>query len=517
MTEFVHVYNEGGGIRNVSAGAGPTAIASNANLAAALAETGANYFTESIWQPPVQPTFRDSSFFSGWSATAESIISELWEPIRAANPSYCTRALLGPDSSGLYNVWKYVFTPERYDRTIVLIGAVHGLELTGSFCLYLLMKQVIEQYTTHANLAFLRQNCRIVIIPVANPWGVNQATRQRNNSNDVDINRNADYRWGNFTEVPPYNKGSAPWSELESQYIRDTILAYPDITAFVDCHNTTNPSGYQLYAFASAHEGVPMRIGRRVIDGIQMLSPSSDGLISSIDTPQIQCWAAKNGINAMTLEWNDGVSGNNMWTAADMTLALRWKGNMIMQLAAAQTAKHVSKLSPRSWVLVWRTGVDSWTFASATYAEVLAMQKTLDINASGILTVSGSITISSASAAEIAYVTPRLSQPNTEFFVGSTPNADWEKYGKVVDSADRVSIPFTASIPVFQTDNPASYPVVGLYVKTGAGQTIIVQRYTMNVVFTPTDASARCEHYSATGNLAAGVNAMVRKFPTVAT
>ena len=33
MTEFVHVYNRGGGIRNVSVGEGPTAIASQANLA----------------------------------------------------------------------------------------------------------------------------------------------------------------------------------------------------------------------------------------------------------------------------------------------------------------------------------------------------------------------------------------------------------------------------------------------------------------------------------------------------
>lgn len=33
MTEFVHVYSEGGGIRNVSVGQGPTAVASNANLA----------------------------------------------------------------------------------------------------------------------------------------------------------------------------------------------------------------------------------------------------------------------------------------------------------------------------------------------------------------------------------------------------------------------------------------------------------------------------------------------------
>jgi len=40
MTEFVHVYNEGGGIRNVSVGAGPTAIASQANLATQLAEIG---------------------------------------------------------------------------------------------------------------------------------------------------------------------------------------------------------------------------------------------------------------------------------------------------------------------------------------------------------------------------------------------------------------------------------------------------------------------------------------------
>lgn len=40
MTEFVHVYNLGGGIRNVSVGDGPTAIASQANIAAQLSAIG---------------------------------------------------------------------------------------------------------------------------------------------------------------------------------------------------------------------------------------------------------------------------------------------------------------------------------------------------------------------------------------------------------------------------------------------------------------------------------------------
>ena len=41
MTEFVHVYSEGGGIRNVSVGEGPLAVASNANLSAELAAISA--------------------------------------------------------------------------------------------------------------------------------------------------------------------------------------------------------------------------------------------------------------------------------------------------------------------------------------------------------------------------------------------------------------------------------------------------------------------------------------------
>lgn len=45
MTEFVHVYNEGNGIRNVPVGEGPLAIASNTNLAAELAAL--NYQTPS--------------------------------------------------------------------------------------------------------------------------------------------------------------------------------------------------------------------------------------------------------------------------------------------------------------------------------------------------------------------------------------------------------------------------------------------------------------------------------------
>ena len=39
-------------------------------------------------------------------------------------PNYVTKTTLGKDSSKLYNIYKYEFTPKEYDRTIVLLSNV---------------------------------------------------------------------------------------------------------------------------------------------------------------------------------------------------------------------------------------------------------------------------------------------------------------------------------------------------------------------------------------------------------
>ena len=64
MAEFVHVYSEGGGIRNVSVGEGPTAVASNANLATELAAIGVS---DSRYRP--KAVLSDSKYSGVWTTS----------------------------------------------------------------------------------------------------------------------------------------------------------------------------------------------------------------------------------------------------------------------------------------------------------------------------------------------------------------------------------------------------------------------------------------------------------------
>lgn len=486
------------------------------NLAAELADIGVSRTTNGMWQPPAQPSFLPGGVLNASAATAEQFISTLWEPLRAANPSYITRTLLGKDQSGLYDIWRYEFTPQTYDKTIILLGSVHGLEVTGQIGLYLLMKQVIENTASHANLMYLRSACRIIIIPIVNPWGMNQSTRERRNSRLIDPNRNADYRWGNYTESLYYEKGTAPWSEKESQLVRDTVLAFPDASALIDCHNTTSSGSYNLYGFIPQHEGAPTDAIRTVIDGIK--SGAMTQQIATSPEPLLINWAATQGLNSMVIEWNDGKDGNAMYSSADLTLALRWYGNLIMQIAPINRAKTKDIIEPRAWEMQWRTGVDVLAFQWTTYTELLPLQMTLPIDGQGILTVTGTMTVAHSTTADNVFVCPKIGQANTNSFSPSAVDSKFESYARLADAADRITIPFCATVPVFQTGDFAGRPVVGMYTKTTSGAaSVVVQRYRMNALFIPTEASARVEHYDATGRLAMGVGALLRTYPSVAT
>jgi hypothetical protein len=61
----------------------------------------------------------------------------------------------------------------------------------------------------------------LVMIPLANPDGF--VTNSRYNANGVDLNRNCDLEWRADCLEP---SGPHPWSEPESQVIRDFILAF---------------------------------------------------------------------------------------------------------------------------------------------------------------------------------------------------------------------------------------------------------------------------------------------------
>lgn len=80
------------------------------------------------------------------------------------------------------------------------------------------MDLVVNHWQEHAPLANLRKNVRLIVVPIVNPWGF--ANQERENSNNVDLNRNFDYYWENGTGTSPSKanyKGKHPFSEKESK------------------------------------------------------------------------------------------------------------------------------------------------------------------------------------------------------------------------------------------------------------------------------------------------------------
>lgn len=209
-------------------------------------EEYANYY----YTPVTMPAIDGSGSINASSILAADVYT-LYDDLVTAHTDYSiTKTSLGNDHSGTLPIYKYVFTPKQYEKTLILGANMHGHSSDGdpkdgAIALYLFMKSLCEDWESDDKLSFLRWNCRLVVLPVQNPWGFNNNKRQ--NVTGVDINRNFSYGWSAYTPSENFAfghdyKGTSAFSEKESQYIRDTLLLYSDAAAYLDFHSWANVS-----------------------------------------------------------------------------------------------------------------------------------------------------------------------------------------------------------------------------------------------------------------------------------
>ena len=169
----------------------------------------------------------------------DTLISK-YDELMAENPNYITKTQLGLDQSGTYPVYKYVFDfntvgisgktvgksfGPKTKHTIILDANIHGDEYPCTIALLNMMSAICNDWQTNETLQYLRWNFKFVIIPVTNPWGY--VNNKRNNVNHVDLNRNfeAGGYWSKGDDNPESDRyrGSAPYSEKETQYIKSVL------------------------------------------------------------------------------------------------------------------------------------------------------------------------------------------------------------------------------------------------------------------------------------------------------
>ena len=179
------------------------------------------------------------------------------------------------------NLYRIPNTSAR--KRIVLMGAIHGdsqftdANPTGEdwygdhgdaqeniLAPYYFVCDLIRHKDDNPEYKLLLQEYEIDIIPILNPWGVQNHSRR--NGNNVDLNRNFDAtdsqgnsRWQNQTQG---NKGASPFSENETQAIVSYINAHNDIHLVVECHarGEVNLGGDNRF-YAVCPDGVPCQQG----------------------------------------------------------------------------------------------------------------------------------------------------------------------------------------------------------------------------------------------------------------
>ena len=108
---------------------------------------------------------------------------------------------------------------------ILYTGALHGDEPMGVMALVYFMHYLLEQYGEDPRVTGIVRSRELYFVPVANPDGYEKAWRLNTNSDEerpgVDLNRNFGFEWDG--EAPFY--GPHPFSELETQALRDLCLA----------------------------------------------------------------------------------------------------------------------------------------------------------------------------------------------------------------------------------------------------------------------------------------------------
>lgn len=306
-----------------------------------------------IYEPSDIPSWNP---FQPWAtqnmdSLTYATLTNMWGALVAAHPTrFFAGSDFGVDQSGVYPIKQYVFLPAQTpgyrngaNREMLVYAGIHGGELVSMLALYYFVKDLLERGQTDPSLQSVYRHVRLRIIPCVNPWGMSQSPRTRGNSRGVDLNRNGDFYWDEYVDGGPGSadyKGTAPWSEAETQALKSMLDQYGSAAfCVVDLHNFgagtqpaphytgfCSPLGYPVMAELAAEL---CRTGERFNAYQLQMNPSP-----------IHYASRRFGIPALNPEHTDDAWGRssfydaNRGTKESLMGATRWYGNLILRFSA---------------------------------------------------------------------------------------------------------------------------------------------------------------------------------------
>lgn len=204
------------------------------------------------------------------------------------------KSSIGWDSSFQNELYEYDFVPEHYNRTILLSAGMNANELSGMWGVAYLIKSVFENTPTDPGLQYIRENVRIKVVPVINPWGFEQDPMSYYNYNHVRINKNMNYNgsWSAMESKPNmFYRGDAPDSEAESKALKYWVNRNAkEAELWIDCHSDVGGNTPHLNQVIGSDSETMIKV-REVMAEIQAYYVAK-GTMSPDLPPDVSAWVS---------------------------------------------------------------------------------------------------------------------------------------------------------------------------------------------------------------------------------
>lgn len=186
------------------------------------------------------------------------------------------------------------FLGKNNTKTVLIIGVFHGDEPQGEF--------LINKFLNEENI---QPKNNLLFIPCLNPDG--KALNTRQNSNDVDLNRNFPTKNWKLSSKDDFFGGKRPASEIETKFLIDIIEKYkPNIILTI--HAPFEVVNYDGDALKIAQD-ISKITGYRIQEDIGYPTPGSFGQYCGIERkiPTITLELPENQSNQQLWENNKGI------------------------------------------------------------------------------------------------------------------------------------------------------------------------------------------------------------------
>ncbi len=213
---------------------------------------------------------------------------------------------------------------------ILLNGGQHAREWVSVSTVMYIADRLIAGYGIDPRITALMDNIEFLIVPVVNPdgydytWTTNRLWRKNlrdvgSGCTGVDTNRNWGYQWGGAgaasNPCDETYRGAAPFSEPETQVMRDYTIAHPRIRTAVDFHSYSqlimSPWGYVATPPAQPDGGFfnsltsAMREAAVAVNGVPYTAGPVYTTIYPASGIAVDWWYGGRSVYGLTIELRD--------------------------------------------------------------------------------------------------------------------------------------------------------------------------------------------------------------------